>query len=183
MDNFKIDARQIKAAMFMQAKSDVRYYLNGLLIGDGKIVATDGHRMIIVDSDKATFEPTIFAIKGQLVKSATECEFIFMGDDHGIVISKNARGVKLDQVIKFSIVDSKYPDWNRVIPSGEPKETSEVAFNVNHIADISKAAAALGNSFGCGKFTFYGDEETTAAVIDISALENKAKCVIVAMRI
>lgn len=179
MKNFSIDARQIKAAMTMQAKNDIRYYLNGILIGGCKVVATDGHRLIAVDSPEADFESKIFTIKGRLSKKAMRCEFVFIGDDYGVVMSKDGLDNDIDAVVKFSVVDGKFPDYKRAIPVGEPDKISEVGFNIGYLADVNKAAIELVNPFGGGKFSFYG----TSVLIDINTPENKATCVIMAMRL
>ncbi|AUR88521.1 DNA polymerase III beta chain [Vibrio phage 1.115.B._10N.222.49.B11] len=180
MNNFKLDARQVKAAMVMMAKNDVRYYLNGLLIGGKKIVATDGHRMIVVDCESADFEPKIFAIKGTLLKSAIECEFVFIGEDHGIVTTKNSTGTDQDKVVKFAIVEGRYPEWSGVIPNEKPKKVSKAGFNVGYVADIAKAAELLGSEFQIGEFTFY---DRGRVAIDINTPENNAQCVIMQVRL
>lgn len=179
MKNFNIDARQVKAAMFVQAKNDIRYYLNGLLIGDGKIVATDGHRLIVVDSPTSTFDSAIFTIKGKIPARAISCEFVFIGDDYGIITSKDARDNDIDAIVKFVIVEGKYPDYKRVMPEGKGDDISEIGFNIGYLADAHKASVALGNSYNNGKFTFHG----TKACIEIKTPENKATYVIMAARL
>lgn len=182
MENFKLDARQVKSAMVMQAKNDVRYYLNGLLIGGNKIVATDGHRMIVVDSEEATFEPAIFTIKGILPNSAKECEFVFIGEDYGVITCTSSRGQEMDKVIKFAIVEGRFPNHERVIPSGECKKYSEVAFNLEYMADIAKSAKCLGGKYVLGKIKLYGDNVPTA-VIEINTPETNAKCIVMGARL
>ena len=155
MKNFSIDARQIKAAMVMQAKADIRYYLNGLLIGGGKVVATDGHRMIIVNSPKSTFEPLIFSIKGALSKKAITCEFIFLDGKNGVIISKDSMGRDIDAVVKFSIVDGKFPDYKKVVPKSGGHPTKEAGFNIGYLSDVNKSALALGSKLTHGVLSFY----------------------------
>jgi DNA polymerase III sliding clamp (beta) subunit (PCNA family) len=179
MKNFEIDARQIKAAMTMQAKNDIRYYLNGLLIGGGKVVATDGHRLIVVESPASTFEPAIFAIRGKIPARAMSCEFVFIGGDHGVVMSKDGRSCDIDAVVKFSIVDGRYPDYKRVIPKGKPESVTSVGFNIGYLADVHKASKALGSTFGGGEFEFHEN----SVLIKIKTPENSAKCVIMKMRL
>lgn len=179
MKNFSIDARQIKSAMTMQAKNDIRYYLNGILIGGGKVVATDGHRLIVVDSPESTFEPTIFAIKGRVPKKAMSCDFVFIGEDYGVVMSKDTVGNDIDAVVKFAVVDGRYPDYNRVIPKGGCHKVSKVGFNIGYLADVSKAAVELGSVYSGGEFEFH----EASVLIEIKTPENKAKCVIMKMRL
>jgi hypothetical protein len=181
MNNFTIDARQIKAAMLMMAKNDVRYYLNGLLIGGGKVVATDGHRMIVVDSKTSTFDPTIFSIKGKLPARAMSCEFVFIGEDYGVVTSKDCRDNDIDAVVKFSIIDGKYPDYKKVIPTDKCDSVSEIGFNIGYLSDVHKASVALGSGLSHGKFEFYGEGRMT--LISIRTPENSAICAIMATRL
>lgn len=181
MDNFNIDARQIKAAMTMQAKNDIRHYLNGLLIGGGKVVATDGHRMIVVDSPRSEFEPTVFSIRGVISKQAIDCEFVFIGDDHGVVMSKNGKGVELDSVVKFSIVDGRYPDYKKVMPNGDGEPVKRIGFNIGYVSDVNKASLALGNKMNHGEFKFY--DGGNKASIRIETFENSATCIIMATRL
>lgn len=179
MKNFSIDARQIRAAMIMQAKNDIRYYLNGLLIGGGKVVATDGHRLIVVDSPKVKFEPLIFTIKGKVPKKAMDCEFVFIGDDHGIVMSKDRMSNDVDAVVKFTVVSGKYPDYKKVMPKGAPNNISSVGFNIGYLADVHKASKELGSVYNGGEFKFYDNNVT----VSIKTPENKATCVIMTMRL
>lgn len=179
MENFTIDARQIKAAMFMQAKNDIRRYLNGILIGDGKVVATDGHRLIVVGSPESSFEQKIFTIKGKIPARSMLCEFVFIGDDHGVVTSKDSIGNDIDAIVKFVIVDGKYPDYKKVMPTGTGDSVSEVGLNISYVADVQKAAIALGSQFSHGTFEFHEKQ----VVIKINTPENKATCVIMQVRI
>ncbi len=183
MENFKLDARQVRCAMNLQAKNDVRYYLNGLLIGDGKIVATDGHRMAVVDSEEADFEPIIIQIRGSLLKSALECEFVFLEEDNGIVRTKGRDGQEQDKVLKFCIVEGKFPNWERVVPTEGKVEASEVGFNIGYLADIHKAAQDLGNNASIGKLTFFGKPERITGVIEVNTPCNYAKFITMSARI
>lgn len=181
MKNFELDARKVRAAMFTQAKNDVRYYLNGLLIGGGRIVSTDGHRMTIIGEDVASEEPKIYQIKGSILKSARTCEFVFVGDDHGFLTMKNNLGVDLDKVLKFCIVDGRYPDYERVMPiPGTEKTVSEIGFNVKYLADVDKVAEALGSKFTVGAFRFY---ESKTAQVTIKTAECEAVCLIMEARL
>lgn len=180
MKNFKLDARQVKCVMNFQSKNDVRYYLNGFLVGDGKMVSTDGHRMAIVESPNSDFEPIIIQIRGTLLSSAVECEFVFIGDDYGIVQTTNSKGQEQDKVLKFCIIDGRFPDWKRVVPTCDPVEMSNIGFNLSYLVDVDKAARDLGSKFEIGKFEFFG--EGKAGVVSVSTPENKAKFVIMPTR-
>ena len=71
-----VPAALVKAAMLFQAKNDVRYYLNGIMITKSHIVATDGHVMFVspYESDLRPDEQMIIAIKGKIPAKAHNLE-------------------------------------------------------------------------------------------------------------
>lgn len=124
----------IKAVMLAAAKKDIRYYLNGVMVRNGEIAATNGHMLLL--------------IKSESIKS--DGEYI-IGNDTLNMIVKSHKGIKggnrvevIDSMAitgsnKLSInpVDGKFPDVNRVIP----QETSgEIAhFNYEYLLACQKA--------------------------------------------
>ncbi len=60
MKTVTVNVNHIRAALLCSSKSDLRYYLNGVLIelcqDDVRIVATDGHRLICLRSEYAEGE-------------------------------------------------------------------------------------------------------------------------------
>lgn len=128
--SLSLPQKQLKAMLqlvqYAMAQQDIRYYLNGLLLLVEKrtltMVATDGHRLAYVtssiDSDQETAE-LIVPRKAvlELVKllgdgeeqvsmqlSATQVRFVFGGID---LVSK--------------VIDGKFPDYGRVIPTSYKK--------------------------------------------------------------
>ena len=134
--------------------------------------------MIIVDSPLSTFEPLIFSIKGAVSKKAITCEFIFLDDKNGVVTSKDGQGRDINAVVKFSIVDGKYPDYKKVVPKAGGNSITEIGFNIGYLADVNKSALALGSKLTHGVLSFYDKK----VVINIKTPENKAKCIIMATR-
>jgi DNA polymerase III sliding clamp (beta) subunit (PCNA family) len=161
-----IDANIIRAAQANQAKGDYRYYLNGILLAaNGDVVATDGHTLFksnhdwstLVDSD-TPWENTIVNIEGKVPANAATVEFDF---DRMVANCVTAKGKV--KTFTFTIIDGKFPDYNRVIPSGSSVEpVSVVGFNP---ALIGRAASF---GFAC-KFTFHG--EHGAVVIEPDSSE------------
>jgi DNA polymerase-3 subunit beta len=109
---------------FSMAQQDVRYYLNGLLLetGNGKLraVATDGHRLalcdIAMDDAAGSTNQVIVPRKGVL-----ELQRLLEGDDEvQIAVGSNHIRVEVGN-IRFTskLIDGRFPDYDRVIPSNE----------------------------------------------------------------
>ena len=124
----------LKAVSLAAAKKDVRYYINGVMVRNGEIAATNGHMALL--------------IKSEIIKS--DGEYIIDNDTLKMILTAH-KGIKVDTPIgvidsmtttgssKISItpVDGKFPDINRVIH----QETSgEIAhFNYEDLLACQKA--------------------------------------------
>ncbi|NIM29163.1 MAG: DNA polymerase III subunit beta [Gammaproteobacteria bacterium] len=119
--------RLIELTHFAMAHQDVRYYLNGLLldIGDGllRAVATDGHRLAIAEipvSGADTARQVIVPRKGisELLR--------LLGSGEGevrIELGSNAIRVTLPEVrLTSKLIDGKFPDYRRVVPTEEASD-------------------------------------------------------------
>lgn len=118
----------LEKTMFCMAQQDVRYYLNGLLIeAKGKelrAVATDGHRLSLADIDISSSingeKQVILPRKGVqemarfLDDSDTELQ-IQLGSNH-------MRCTLKDLTFTSKLIDGRFPDYNRVIPSAQSKK-------------------------------------------------------------
>jgi hypothetical protein len=184
MKSFKIDARGLKAASITTAKNDIRYYLNGMLIGDGKLVSTDGHRMTIITpkskSDLDSMKPEIFKILGSVPASAIEAEFVYLNDNSGVILFTNRLMSKLNKVIRFEVIDGIFPKYKRVIPTGEPKSMSQIGLNLDYVADVKKIGSALESQLNAGVFEYYDDSKVCVGLI---SPEFDAKHIIMMVRI
>ena len=120
--------RLLKLAEFAMAQQDIRYYLNGMLLvidkGLLQAVATDGHRLsyasLAVPWNHARQEvilprKTVLEL-GKLLADDSEA-------DVAIDILANQVRFRFSNIELVSkVVDGKFPDYNRVIPSGHPKQ-------------------------------------------------------------
>lgn len=116
--------RLFEQTMFAMAVQDVRYYLNGLLLevrtAGVRAVATDGHRMALVDSADGLTGPAerqvIIPRKGVLELHR------LLEDSDGVVeleLSRNhVRAVLGDAVFTSKVIDGRYPDYDAVVPIG-----------------------------------------------------------------
>src|SRR5690242_12471319 len=117
----------LRLAEFAMAQQDIRYYLNGmLLVLDGatlQAVATDGHRLSwasLAVTGNFTRQEVILPRKTvlELAKLLEEVE-----DPVTIDILANQARFRFGNVELVSkVVDGKFPDYNRVIPTGHTKQ-------------------------------------------------------------
>jgi DNA polymerase III subunit beta len=116
----------IERAAFCMAQQDVRYYLNGLYLElNGKrlrAVATDGHRMALTDTEcdgPAKSVEMIVPRKGvqeisRLLNSANDNVHMEIGGNH-------IRLSFADLIFTSKLIDGKFPDYTKVIPSTQTK--------------------------------------------------------------
>jgi DNA polymerase-3 subunit beta len=151
----------LKLAEFAMAQQDIRYYLNGmLLVIDGstlQAVATDGHRLSwasIPVAGEYTRQEVILPRKTvlELSKLLTDAE-----DPVTLDILSNQVRFRFGSVELVSkVVDGKFPDFNRVIPTGHTRE-----FEVDRAVLLSalQRAAILSNEKFRGVRLVIGDDE------------------------
>jgi len=115
---------------YAMAVQDIRYYLNGMLFSlQGKrltVAATDGHRLAL---DAANLDMDQEASVDVILPRKTVLELIkLLGDnDVAVQIQIGANQVLVrhpDFELRSKVVDGKFPDYQRVIPSGYEKDFS-----------------------------------------------------------
>lgn len=131
---------------YAMAQQDVRYYLNGVLLGvEGnklKAVATDGHRLaynaITIEADLAKQEIIIPR------KAVMELAKLLADDDSAIELEFS------DQQLKTSfsgihlvtkLIEGKFPDYQRVIPD----YSNHLSMNRTLVQQALQRAAILSN--------------------------------------
>ncbi len=118
--------RLIDKTHFSMAQQDVRYYLNGLLLeAEGKVlraVATDGHRLSLcecpLETNVATRQQVIIPRKG-----VAELQRL-LGSDGNIELqigSSHVRATIGDVRFTSKLIDGRFPEYGRVIPSAPTK--------------------------------------------------------------
>ena len=117
--------RLLDKTHFSMAQQDVRYYLNGMLLEtDGKMlrtVATDGHRLALCEMDlpaKSGTQQVIVPRKGVL-----ELQRLLGSEgDVEITIGSNHIRAQIGDVrFTSKLIDGRFPEYSRVIPSAPPK--------------------------------------------------------------
>jgi len=118
--------RLLKSAEFAMAQQDIRYYLNGMLLVIEKsslqAVATDGHRLswasIGIAGDYQRQEVILPR------KTVLELGKLLAEVDDPVTLDVLANQVRFrfaNIELVSKVVDGKFPDYNRVIPTGHSK--------------------------------------------------------------
>ena len=137
----------LKSAEFAMAQQDIRYYLNGMLLviakGSLQAVATDGHRLswasIAIAGDYQRQEvilprKTVLELSKLLQDSDDPLTLDILGNQ------VRFRFANIELVSK--VVDGKFPDYNRVIPTTNSKR---IAFERTVLLAALQRAAILSN--------------------------------------
>ncbi len=128
-DNTQIKISQLafkkllKQVEFAMAQQDIRYYLNGLLleVNENKLnlVGTDGHRLSFTSTTlNQSYEKTEVILPR---KTVIELIKLLNDSEEEVTIEINAGQVNFafsDIRLISKVIDGKFPDYNRVIPSG-----------------------------------------------------------------
>ena len=105
------------------AVHDIRYYLNGILfVAEGKklsLVATDGHRLAFAS---ATLDEEVPSKQEVILPRKTVLELQrLLSDAEGAIemqFANNQAKFSFDGMEFVTLVEGKFPDYNRVIPKG-----------------------------------------------------------------
>jgi DNA polymerase-3 subunit beta len=117
----------LKLAEFAMAQQDIRYYLNGMLLvvdkGSLQTVATDGHRL----SYASLSVPGSYTRQEVILprKTVLEVGKLLEESDDELTIDLLANQVRFrfsNIELVSKVVDGKFPDYNRVIPTGHSKQ-------------------------------------------------------------
>lgn len=140
----------LKAALVCASNEETRYYLRGVhLATSGHLVTTDGHRMFVARlNDRPAVDVIVpyDAVAAALKLAGARVKEI------EVELLANRIGQ-----IQYTPVDGTFPDWRRVVPTGEETPSTKpgandgaehVHFNHRYVGDFEKMADIL-----CGKST------------------------------
>jgi DNA polymerase-3 subunit beta len=136
-----------KLAEFAMAQQDIRYYLNGMLLvidqGSLQAVATDGHRL----SWASLKVPGGFLRQEVILPRKTVLELgkLLADSDDPVTLDILANQVRFRFAhveLVSKVVDGKFPDYNRVIPTGH---TKLIEFDRVELLAALQRAAILSN--------------------------------------
>ena len=117
----------LNQVQYAMAQQDIRYYLNGLLLVIEpallRVVATDGHRLSMVSHPLEEDTQTTNNLTQEVIlPRKTVIELIkLLGDSEdeiSLEIGQNHTRFSFSNIVLVSkIVEGKFPDYNRVVPS------------------------------------------------------------------
>lgn len=120
----------LKAALTHAAKKDIRTSLCGVHVNlaTGHVVATDGSRMIVIRDDGAlAAEVPDFTIPRELValalKGAGRAATLDVAFTPAPTADSPLAGTVKIGAVSGQVIDTKYPEWQRLIPRSVPYDT------------------------------------------------------------
>ena len=121
----------IEKTQFAISTEETRYYLNGIYLhsleSDGKLklraVATDGHRLARAEIDAPAGTEDM---PGVILPRKTVSELFKLVDDPDVAVTTELSDTKVrftigNVVLTSKLIDGTFPDYQRVIPSGNDK--------------------------------------------------------------
>lgn len=143
--------RLFDKSKFAISNEETRYYLNGVFMHlaqgeDGPVlrcVATDGHRLARID---APLPKGAEAMPGVIVprKTVAELKKLLEDDSAEIAVSVSETKVRFATAritLTSKVIDGTFPDYSRVIPSGNTRklevDASDFAKAVDRVATVS----------------------------------------------
>lgn len=114
---------------YAMAQQDIRYYLNGLLLvldgGLVKVIATDGHRLSYAARPMGQQQEKREVILPR--KAVQELGRLLLDSDDAVTVEIFASLVRFsfgNAVLTTKIIDGKFPDYTRVVPTNYQKHFS-----------------------------------------------------------
>lgn len=190
-----VDADLFRLAMKFQAKGDIRYYLNGVLVEKHPekgvyLVATNGHALGVFYDASAEYEAAApYVIVDLAPAAAMHCKAkrpnplprkvsVEIADPDKVrgaarIVDKN--GAEFFIQPGNCLIDGKFPDWRRVVPPFE-KMVRGLPARINHtyLRQVFDVAAAKENRDFCGIASFVesGKEDSGVAVFHWETVPN-----------
>ncbi|MEM9250182.1 MAG: DNA polymerase III subunit beta [Pseudomonadota bacterium] len=143
--------RLFDKSKFAISTEETRYYLNGVYMHvtdseEGRVlrcVATDGHRLARVDAE---LPEGAADMPGVIVPRKTVGELRKLLDDDDAVLAVSVSETKVrfatpEITLTSKVIDGTFPDYTRVIPTGNPRrmevDAAEFAKAVDRVATVS----------------------------------------------
>ena len=142
--------RQLAQVAYAMAAQDIRYYLNGLLMqvmgNELRMVATDGHRLALSSNTlEDEFQKTEVILPRKTVLELTR-QLADSDDPVDIIITGNQACFRFGPIeLITKLIDGKFPDYERVIPQGNPKLVT--AHRASLLSALQRAAILTNEKF------------------------------------
>lgn len=136
---FDIKTDTLRAAVQFAAVKDIRYYLVGVYVTKGRVVATDGTIMGVFDAPGAEGDVILpLALVQQVIKAAKKAALVEVEILEGKV-SMTVGGATFGG----ALVDGTFPDYRRVIPTETSGEMAQF-----DLALLERAYAGVAAFYG-----------------------------------
>lgn len=120
----------IEKTQFAMAQQDVRYYLNGTLLelrsSGVRTVATDGHRLALAELPLSLDTEEVLSVIVPR-KAILELMRLLTGQDESVSLSVGSGQLKVevgDLQLMTKLIDGRFPDYERVIPTNGDKRVT-----------------------------------------------------------
>lgn len=141
MKNITVKASLVRAAMAVQARGDIRHYLNGFVLSpSGKIAGTNGHTLFhgtyLEPGGEAVDRDVIIHVFGSIPVTAKTVTFNIpeIGETkRGYCFTDN------DKAFVFDLIDANFPNFMRAVPKRDRRTFSNgICINASYVAQIEK---------------------------------------------
>lgn len=173
--------RLIDKTQFAVSTEETRYYLNGIYFHTLEVegrsllraVATDGHRLARVDAPApagASGMPGVIVPR----KAVAEIQKLLEGGEAEVEVQLSASKIRVavaDVVLTSKLIDGTFPDYGRVIPSGNDKrlvvDKAQFATSVDRVATISsERGRAVKISIADGRVTLTVNNPDSGSAVE-----------------
>lgn len=148
--SINVSAGQIVALRYFAARSDIRHYLNGMLLESSRrgvfLVATNGHMLGAFRADQTPREPFSVIIPNNMlahVRNKGRATLTVEREESGgkpaapATVSVSYNGL----TTVGQEIEGTFPNWRKVVPAKVSGEAQQ--FNSSYLVAINKAARAV----------------------------------------
>lgn len=121
------------------AKEDGRYAMASVSHQRGKLVASDGRRLAVVNVTEDEEDTEDALIPAHLVKLAV---MKAPTDVACVQANGNARALTKDGEVTTDLVQGEFPNWENVMPEVPLTRRTVVAFNAKYLYELAQAIGA-----------------------------------------
>jgi len=178
MNTIELPFEYLAAAVLSAAHQDVRFYLCGVMVGNGLVAGTNGHTAVIIQDDglkdipqiiipRETIEWLIKKVRKSNVRKFTANISDLDGMD-GTKIIKLDNGKGWFEYEIFKPIDGKFPDVMRVLVIRDQSAAVAPMFNFDYIKLMAEAGKILTGSPVSTIRAFYGEKANEAVYFPLA---------------
>lgn len=150
--------KAVRFTSLFVSDEETRYYLNGVCLDGADVIATDGRVLGFVDGGMS-FDGQPIIPRG-VVKALGK-----IGDFRSIAIDKGRAAFTFDGVsVRARLIDGKFPDWRRVVPSADSNAPSVAIRRSDLLASLRRFEAFANSRIKSITFALQGDMATITAI-------------------